>query len=340
VRALPLTLAISAALHVAAGAGIAGFVGGREVARPDHVTLTTIEVVERAPEPPGIDVQVLDEPTTRSLEPSPPRRPARRAATGAARATGTAAIDTGTGRGIEVPQGTEPSGPRSPYLSMRRGDRPDLTLPAGRFDALDRAPAGTAPAARVRESGQLESAAGGRKKSDQDVFVARVERDGTVKLRDKRNLSAELSWNPARLLSGRFDVTDYLMRRSKNDPYASRKLKFLDETRDERVELGKQWRQQQLRQTAQIMRKNLERAWASSADYAAKKRALFELWDEIVEPESTDELLAEASRAARKAVIGFIRARLPHDSEHAFTATELVAFNAAKQSRGRFAPYE
>jgi hypothetical protein len=217
-------------------------------------------------------------------------------------------------------------------------------VPTAHFDDLDHAPAGTAPAPGVATSGQLDDAAGGRKKSDQDVFVAKVDRDGSVKMRDKANLSAELSWNPSKLLSGRFDVTDYLMRKTKNDPYASRKLKFLDETRDERVEIGKAWRQQQLQQTAMIMRNNLERAWAQAGVLAARKQALFELWDEIVEPKSrddlADEVLVEASRAARKAVIGFIRAHLPQGSELAYSASELVALNAKRQSSVQFAPYD
>ena len=336
---VPLSVTISAAVHLAAVA----WVGIREPSREDRapeVVMTTIEVVQRTAEPKGVDVRVLDEPAIAQHEPSPatPAKPVRPRRDTAATSV---AVSTGASTGIETP-GTEPAptGPRSKYFDMRGGDRPDLSLPRGRFDALDRPPAGTAPVAEVPASGQLESAAGGRKKSNQDVFVARVERDGSVKLTDTKNLQVEFSANPARLLSGRFDINDYLMRRSKNDPYASRKLKFLDDTRDERVALGKQWRQQQLKQTAQIMRKNLQRAWAASADIAAKKRALFELWDEIIEPDGSDELLAEASRTARRAVIGFIRARLPHDSEHAFTASELVAFNSRKQSRARFAPYE
>jgi hypothetical protein len=172
------------------------------------------------------------------------------------------------------------------------------------------------------------------------VFVAQVDRDGTVKIKDKRNLSAELSWNPAKLLSGRFDVTDWAMRSTGNDPYAARKLKFLDDTRDERAEIGLKYRDQQLAQTSIIMRKNLQRAWAAAPSFDDKKQVLFDLWDEIEETDGSDEVLAEASRAARKAVIGFIRAHLPAGSEHAYSDNELIAFNAKKKSAAKFAPYE
>ena len=350
---LSLPITISAVIHLAAMAlvGAAGL-SSRGDGRAE-VETTPIEIVTIAPapvpEPPPVDVQFLDESTTTSIKSLPAKaakKPAR--ARIASVSTGQAAT---TGATIEQPGTTgttttqEPTNPRSKYFDMRRGTKADLFTVPGSRDDLDHVPAGTnAQHGGVAVTGQLEDAAGGRKKSDQNVFVAKVDRDGSVKIVDKGNLDVERSWNPAKLLSGRFDVTDYLMRKTKNDPYSSRKLKFLDETRDERVEMGKQWRQQQLMQTTQIIRKNLQVAWASSPDFAAKKRALFELWDEIVEPKSrddlADEVLVEASRAARKAVVGYVRAHLPQGSEHAYTESELVAFNANKQSSQKFAPYE
>jgi hypothetical protein len=348
---LPLSVTISAVVHLVAIA----FVGARELSErgddPAEPTLTAIEIV--APSPPAVvatppaDVRFLDESTTRSITPLP-ARPAKGVAASRveSRGTGNSIVEVpGTTGTTREPSTTREPGTRSPYFDMRRGTKADLfTLPRSR-DAIDHVPAGTiAQGPGVAPSGLLDDAAGGRKKSHQDVFVAKVDRDGSVKIQDTKNLQAELSWNPAKLLSGRFDVTDYLMRKTKNDPYASRKLKFLDETRDERVAIGKQWREQQLQQTTLIIRKNLERAWAHSPDLAARKQALFELWDEIVEPQSrddlADEVLVEASRVARRAVVGFIRAHLPAGSASAYSDSELLAFNAKKQSKATFSPYE
>jgi hypothetical protein len=341
---LPLYLTLSAAAHLV----VAIVVDVDPPARkPEPLQTTSVEIV-LAPPPPVVAPRVV-EPAVQPPEPAPrpvatKRAPTTRAPSVSSSTAGTAGT---AGTIVETP-GTPvrpevAPGPRSKYLDMRTGSRVDLSLPASRDD-LDHAPAGTAPQRGVATSGQLESAAGGRKKSDQNVFVAKVERDGSVRLTDKANLDIELSPNPARFLSGRFDVTDYLMRKTGNDPYASRKLKFLDETRDERVAIGKQWRKEQLQQTAIIMKQNLVRAWAQSPDIPSRKRALFALWDEIVEPttaaDQADEVLAEASRAARRAVIGFIRARLPAGSEHAYSEAELAAFNARKQSAATFAPYE
>src|SRR6185436_9687493 len=85
------------------------------------------------------------------------------------------------------------------------------------------------------------------------------------------------------IAGGGFDVTDALMRRKGQDPYASKKLAFLDSTRDERVQRGTAHREQQLRQTSQIMQRNLDRLWQRVADPRARRTALFELWDEVIE---------------------------------------------------------
>lgn len=141
------------------------------------------------------------------------------------------------------------------------------------------------------------------------------------------------------VLRGGFDVTDGLMRKfGVGDPYASKKLAFLDATRDERAQIGARYRAGQLAQTDILVRKNLDALWAGVSDPAARKQALFELWDEVVE--SGDPKLVEAGAAARRQIVGFIRARLPAGSAQAFTAAELAALNSKRQSKQPFAPYE
>lgn len=139
------------------------------------------------------------------------------------------------------------------------------------------------------------------------------------------------------VLGGSFDTTDALMRAKGIDPYAAMKLKYLDSTRDERAQIGAKYRADQLDQTSLIMKKNLDRLWATVHDPAARKQALFELWDEVVE--RGDAKVVAAGAAARRLVIGFIRARLPAGSPEAYTTDELAAFNRKKQSQSEFAPY-
>jgi hypothetical protein len=140
------------------------------------------------------------------------------------------------------------------------------------------------------------------------------------------------------ILGGSFDVTDAFMRRHGQDPYASAKLAYLDSTRDERVQIGLKHKSEQLSHVAELMQKNLVRAW-SIPDLAARKQALFEMWDECIEGGGAEEMQA-ASTQARNLVVAFIRSRLPAGSANAFTASELIAFNRTKQSKAAFSPYE
>jgi hypothetical protein len=90
------------------------------------------------------------------------------------------------------------------------------------------------------------------------------------------------------LAGGTFDVTDFLMRRHGQDPYASQKLKVLDATRDERAQIGAAHRHEQLVHAPQLMKAALERVWTSHLDLPAKKRAVFELWDDCAETGADD----------------------------------------------------
>jgi len=140
------------------------------------------------------------------------------------------------------------------------------------------------------------------------------------------------------VLAGGFDATDWMMRNHGQDPYASKKLSFLDATRDERVQIGNRHRAEQLTHSTQLMQRNLDALWAATQDLPARKRALFELWDECAETGDPD--LVAGGQAARRLVIGAIRARLPAGSALAFTPDELAAFARAKQSKAAFQPYE
>lgn len=132
-------------------------------------------------------------------------------------------------------------------------------------------------------------------------------------------------------LGGPIDITAWLHRKYVGDPYASRKRKLLDDTREERVAMGLAHRAEQRARSAEIMRGNLERLWARVTDPIARRAALFELWDECGED--------EAGNRARAAVIGWIRARLPAGSAGAYTDAELRALDGHRTSRAAFAPY-
>jgi hypothetical protein len=133
------------------------------------------------------------------------------------------------------------------------------------------------------------------------------------------------------ILGGPMDITAWLHRKFIGDPYASRKLKLLEDTLDERVAMGVEHRAQQQLRSAEFMRRNLERLWKQEQNPVARRAALFELWDEC-----GDE---EAGTRARAVVIGWIRARLPAGSPDAYTEEELAVLQSRRTSRAAFEPY-
>lgn len=186
-------------------------------------------------------------------------------------------------------------------------------------------------------SGLLTRERDGAHTSDQELFTARVERDGSVALRDRSNVQLGGEPGDFGITILTFDVTAAVMSAVGDDPYASRKRKFLDATRDERVRLGAAHRADQLRDVGAQVRRNLDAMWRASPDAATRRRALFALWDEAAE--AGPELLQIAGARARAAVLAYIRQQLPAGSPDAYTPDELAALNRARTSRAAFAPY-
>ncbi|MDQ3340933.1 MAG: hypothetical protein M4D80_37730 [Myxococcota bacterium] len=389
---LPLSVTVSAAVHVVlvAFAGTQDMEIDHEV--PPPPSLTTIELVDTSSTP-AIELTTAAPAPAATLPSTPAAEPSRGVAISTSRPSGTSGVEPG--RPASVPD--KPTGERSRYFDMRRGERADLTLPGTRDD-LDNVPAGTTPE-KPPSSGKL-APNGGEHKTDEGTYVAKVDKDGRVTMKDrpdfsigwavptpkligrgiaewyesdkgedgkrgKRTLENEVSGtidkptmgcegvrdpacSPERAVTvvipvfrGGFNPTDWLMRRTVGDPYASKKREYLDATREERAQIRANHRSEQLEQTVMIIRKNLDRAWASTTDMAARKKLLFELWDEIVErPTDEESALAEASKTARAQVIAFIRARLPQRGQDAYREDELLALNSVRQSKQRFSPYD
>jgi len=409
VRKLPVSLQISAAVHALVVTWAVSQLPDEPAPRPRAPTIELVDKPREEVDLVPVDVTFLDPAATAAIPeaiamaapadapadatdalPRDPERPGL-AAIATARAATT--IGTGTGSGTTGTRGEPttgtPPGTRNPLLDMRKGAPVRLTVgvPTGRWDGRDQAPETFGPDI---DSGQLHPDGGGTFRSDEGPFTAKVDRDGGVKLKDKRNLNIRFAlpgpktfgrmvddWYrdpnkpvgtlaPDRIarapvlsneeatghrdrkpdhgdvstlpiLGGGFDVTDALMRRNGQDPYASRKLAYLDSTRDQRVQIGQRHRQEQLEQAAVIMKGNLDRVWSLPTP-AARREALFELWDECAETGS-DRLVA-AGREARKLVVGVIRSRIPAGSTDAYPPDELAALNRRRQSKATFAPYD
>jgi hypothetical protein len=127
-------------------------------------------------------------------------------------------------------------------------------------------------------------------------------------------------------VGGAADISAWLMRKYGHfDPYAARKAKLLDDTRDERAERGAAFRAEQAARSAELMQRTLEDLWAHERDPAVRRQALYELWSDCADD--------DAGQRARAMVIGWIRSKLPAGSGDAFSADELARL-------APFSPYE
>jgi hypothetical protein len=373
-RKLPAALAISAAVH----GGVVVWLQTRphdktESAR--QVRRTTVEVVPApAAEPPPTEITLLDDDTVARLErgTSKPgsRGKNRQQVASSSRATSRGTTTETAPPGNSPPGNAPPS--RNPLMTMRHPTiengpsaafwekfeantkplQPKDIAGEQRDDEIATAEAhlnnprwiaNASPADVAAEREQLvrkryeKSTSdlqpdGDGMKTERHTFKTKFNPDGTVaSIKDKPNVRP----HGAGL---EFDATDALMRSKGIDPYSSEKLKVLDDTREERYEIGKRYRSQQLAQSRSLVQQNLERLWAMTTNLAARKQGLFELWDDCAESGSA-ELVAGGS-AARAQVVGFIRSKLPAGSASAYTADELARFNKHRKSSTPFAPYE
>lgn len=347
-RILPTALVASVVIHT----GAIAWALTHKIETPTLVTIAPPPIeVQIVPPPQEIAVALLDDHTMATIPQSP--------TTGTTGDHRTASISTGTKTHPETaPAQTKP---HSTMMTMRGTDKPVLKGISGDFlgkflesskplqpkdIASERIGDEVATeaehlgnqrwidnsspeqvheerekqvASREEQDGHELKQDGRGYKADHATFTGTVEPDGTAHIDQKR----------------RYDPTEIIMNRKGIDPYSSNKQRMLDDTREERYEIGKKYKQQQLAQSGLIAQKNLNYLWAKTTELGARKQALFEMWDECAETGS-DELVAGGT-AARKMVVGFIRSHLTGDT--AYTRSELAAFNAKKKSRAPFDPY-
>jgi len=339
VRKLPVAAAISAALHTAAIAWVAlrppkplapsrltPASAGPTGTPADHQDLTEIVLLDDHTLPAARASAATDLPAASRATQREVSRP------GQARiATGTAGVP-GRGSTGELPAGkTGHSG----LMDMRGGEKPGIgTGLSGDF--VTEFLARSRPLEHGPEpTGELRPSGNGTYESKHGAFTAHVRRDGTVSLHDQPDFKLELGPNGQ---IARMNFDDWLMRRHGIDPYAATKLHWLDRTRDERVAIGRAYRKDVLSRASEYMQQNLAWMWARITDPEARKRALFEMWDDIAE--TGDDDLVKAGIAARTYLVGFVKGHLPPGSPGAFTSEELARLNAHRSSTAVFAPYD
>ncbi len=343
-RVLPAALVLSMAAHAGAFAWV---LARRE---PPKLVAPPAPAAQPAPDPPPIAVVLLDGPGGVA--------PAARGSHGVSQAVSQSRSGPLSALGRQVEP--EPAVPhRSPWMTMRQPqlapgvdvidhflshDKPGVDPDRlGNQKWIDNASAGEVEAAReeriakydASRSEELKPSGGGTYRAHHDAFDAKVDADGTAHVTDRPDVDVHASC----LFGGcAMSLDDWAMRKAGIDPYRAAKLQWLDKTRDERAEIGRVHRKAQLARSAELVQQNLAWMWQKTRDPDARKRALFEMWDEIAE--TGDDDLVSGGAAARQFLIGFIRSKLPPGSPGAFSDRELAELNAHRRSRAVFAPYE
>ena len=147
-------------------------------------------------------------------------------------------------------------------------------------------------------------------------FDAKVAANGAVTMRDR--------YGRLYLFAGTFDLTALAEAAAGNDPYLSERRAFFDATRAFREALSDSAdRRVLLRQLTTIR-------FDPRLSIRERRARTFAVWDEMADDEKGAE--------GREILQAFVRAQ--YTGEDAFGAGELALFNARRQSRQVFDPYQ
>lgn len=135
----------------------------------------------------------------------------------------------------------------------------------------------------------------------------------------------------------------------RGDSDASAKRDLLERTRPFRIALATRTFEARARARLDGLEAELQTIWNGPKPAAARRAALFELWDDLDDRPAADaddpaaaaldEVRLTSVEKARDHIESFIRRVAPAGSPQAFTAAELKAFGARQQSARPFDPY-
>lgn len=159
---------------------------------------------------------------------------------------------------------------------------------------------------------------------DGHAFRAVIHPDGRVDFDQHSAVDLQREFD---LSSGRFDI-DALFQ----DVYRYERQRFMDDTEELRGRLEAEHRAQANADALRRLPGRLELLWTrGSRSPAARRRAIFDLWDQAADD--------DVGRRARQIIERFVRERLPAGSEDAYDAAELRRLNGDRESPTAFAPY-
>ncbi len=206
------------------------------------------------------------------------------------------------------------------------------------------------PPPGVIEQLSLRPTADGGYRYEDKVMWARIHADGQVTIQD-RVVNVVVSPGTVKpgdgvrpviirppMVGMEVDMTDVIMRAVGDDPYLSRKLRFLEQTADLRAELAATAYRATVVNTIMSLTAELRALWDDEkVPIELRRRELFQLWDDC--EDDPNESAAKYGAQARATILAFIRRRLPASSPKAYSPPELRLLNQRRRSVVPFDPY-
>lgn len=128
--------------------------------------------------------------------------------------------------------------------------------------------------------------------------------------------------------------------------YYALKTRIQEETFSLRLAMVRRWSRAQSAARLRALGGELRALWSSPLGALARRKRLFEIWDDCLEGSAEpgaesplDRERAEVGVRARALIVDFVKRELPQASVDAYSRAELRRLNARRVSRSRFAPY-
>ena len=223
---------------------------------------------------------------------------------------------------------TGPSQPGPP--ATLHPESPDQGPSAEEAVAMAQEYLGAAAAAKTyitRREFHLSQQTDGSYRYHGHAFDAVIHPDGSVGFTDRPGFDVDLAHG-----SAGFDITDAIMGSAGQDPYAAEREFFMERAEETIARLESRARTEAATHSLSGVRTRCRTIWEDATmPAAARRRALFDLWDELAD--------GDEGAPARQAVVAYIRSAIPSSSAESFTMMELARMNANRQSAERFDPY-
>jgi hypothetical protein len=178
-------------------------------------------------------------------------------------------------------------------------------------------------------------------------FVAKMLPDGRVHFKDK--IIKPVKDGIGVTLP---DLYVIVRKAQKRELWAREKTQLLKNTFELRLAVAIAFAEDNIDRRLKALYRDLIDAWSADRPAPARRKTIFDRWDECDESmrvklpgfedatdSRIDDLRRTAGQRARDEIHGFIRKHIPKGSEDAYGDPEIVELNRKRKSKARFAPY-